>query len=101
MKILLDSKNPDVFNVGNPTPEVSMIELTEIIKKVIKNSFDKYPFFKVCSNTYSNNLSTIFAMRKFGFIKEGHRKYHRVFQDTRVDLLEYSLFLEYGEVVEK
>ena len=39
MKILLDSKNPDVFNVGNPTPEVSMIELTEIIKKVIKDDF--------------------------------------------------------------
>ena len=39
MKILLDSKNPDVFNVGNPTPEVSMVELTEIIKKVIKDDF--------------------------------------------------------------
>ena len=39
MKILLDSKAPDVFNVGNPTPEVSMVELTEIIKKVIKDDF--------------------------------------------------------------
>jgi UDP-glucuronate decarboxylase len=39
MKILLDSKTPDVFNVGNPTPEVSMIELTQIIKKVIKEDF--------------------------------------------------------------
>ncbi len=39
MKILLDSKTPDVFNVGNPTPEVSMIELTELIKKVIKDDF--------------------------------------------------------------
>ena len=39
MKILLDSKAPDVFNVGNPKPEVSMIELTEIIKKVIKDDF--------------------------------------------------------------
>jgi UDP-glucuronate decarboxylase len=39
MKILLDSKNPDVFNVGNPTPEVSMIELTQIIKRVIKDDF--------------------------------------------------------------
>jgi len=36
MKILLDSKTPDVFNVGNPKPEVSMIELSEIIKKVLK-----------------------------------------------------------------
>jgi UDP-glucuronate decarboxylase len=39
MKILLDSKNPDVFNVGNPTPEVSMVELTQIIKKVIQEDF--------------------------------------------------------------
>lgn len=75
--------------------------LQNCFKKVIKKSFDKYPFFKICSHTYSNNLPTIFAMRKFGFIKEGCRKYHRVFQDIRVDLLEYSIFLEYGEVVEK
>ena len=39
MKILLDSKSPDVFNVGNPTPEISMIELTQIIKRVIKDDF--------------------------------------------------------------
>ena len=39
IKILLDSKSPDVFNVGNPTPEVSMIELTQIIKRVIKKDF--------------------------------------------------------------
>jgi UDP-glucuronate decarboxylase len=39
MKILLDSKNPDVFNVGNPTPEVSMVELTQVIKKVIQEDF--------------------------------------------------------------
>jgi UDP-glucuronate decarboxylase len=39
MKILLDSKNPDVFNVGNPTPEISMIELSQIIKRVIKDDF--------------------------------------------------------------
>jgi len=39
MKILLDSKNPEVFNVGNPTPEVSMVELTQIIRKIIKEDF--------------------------------------------------------------
>ena len=47
MKILLDSKNPDVFNVGNPKPEVSMIELSEIIQKVlnqkIKVEITSYP----------------------------------------------------------
>jgi RimJ/RimL family protein N-acetyltransferase len=67
--------------------------------KVIKMSFGSYPFFKICADTYSKNLPTIFAMKKFGFTKEGHRKYHRVFEDIRVDLLEYSLFLEHGEPV--
>ena len=47
MKILLDSKNPDVFNVGNPKPEVSMLELSEIIQKVlnqnIKVEITNYP----------------------------------------------------------
>ena len=47
MKILLDSKEADVFNVGNPKPEVSMVELTKIIKNVIKEDFEveliKYP----------------------------------------------------------
>ncbi len=69
------------------------------VKKALKTSFGEYPFFKICSNTYSNNLSAIFGIRKFGFVKEGIRKYHRVFEHTRVDLLEYSLFLEYGEPV--
>jgi RimJ/RimL family protein N-acetyltransferase len=68
-------------------------------KKSLKMSFGIYPFFKVCSNTYSNNLPTIFAIKKLGYVKEGLRKYHRVFEDTRVDLLEYSLFLEYGKPV--
>ena len=70
-------------------------------RKSLKMSFGIYPFFKVCSNTYSNNLPTIFAIKKLGYVKEGLRKYHRVFEDTRVDLLEYSLFLEYGEPVKK
>ena len=47
MKILLDAKEPDVFNVGNPTPEVSMIELADTIKKIlgseIKVELSSYP----------------------------------------------------------
>lgn len=35
MKILLDSKTPDVFNVGNPSPEISMIGLAKLIKQLI------------------------------------------------------------------
>lgn len=69
------------------------------VKKSLKMSFGTYPFFKVCSNTYSNNLPTIFSIKKLGFVKEGIRKQHCVFGNSRVDLLEYSLFLEYGEPV--
>jgi UDP-glucuronate decarboxylase len=47
MKILLESKNPDVFNVGNPKPEVSMIELAKLIEKVLdkklKSEITSYP----------------------------------------------------------
>jgi len=35
MKILLESKNPDVYNVGNPSPEISMIDLANRIKKLV------------------------------------------------------------------
>lgn len=70
-------------------------------KIVYKRCFSNYSFFKICISAYSNNLSSIFAAKKLGFIKEGHKKHHRVFEDTRVDLLEYSLFLEYGEPIVK
>jgi UDP-glucuronate decarboxylase len=47
MKILLDGKSPNVYNVGNPSPEISITELAEKIRqKVDKNiSVDivKYP----------------------------------------------------------
>ena len=38
MKVLLETKNAEVYNVGNPKPEVSMIELSEIIKKVLNKN---------------------------------------------------------------
>ncbi|CAB4829400.1 unannotated protein [freshwater metagenome] len=34
LKVILDSKVPDVFNVGNPEPEISMIELAERFSKI-------------------------------------------------------------------
>ena len=47
MKILLDGKSPNVYNVGNPSPEISITKLAEKIRqKVDKNiSVDivKYP----------------------------------------------------------
>jgi RimJ/RimL family protein N-acetyltransferase len=67
--------------------------------KIYTTFFAQYPFFKICITAYSNNLPSIFAAKKLGFVKEGHKKHHRVFENTRVDLLEYSLFLEYGKKV--
>lgn len=36
--VLLDSKKADVFNVGNPKPEITMIELAEKFSKIAKSS---------------------------------------------------------------
>jgi UDP-glucuronate decarboxylase len=36
MKILLDTKIPDVFNVGNPNPEISMKQLANLVNSISK-----------------------------------------------------------------
>ena len=33
--ILIEGKNPDVYNVGNPIPEISMHKLASLVKEVI------------------------------------------------------------------
>lgn len=38
MKILLDSSQADVFNVGNPSPEISMTDLANLICKITKST---------------------------------------------------------------
>jgi UDP-glucuronate decarboxylase len=51
LKVLLDAPEPDVFNIGNPKPEISMLELVQEIGLVldrkielIKQSYpDSYP----------------------------------------------------------
>lgn len=47
MKILLESKKPDVYNVGNPSPEISMIDLANrirnLLSKDIKIELIEYP----------------------------------------------------------
>lgn len=46
-KILVESKTPDVFNIGNPTPEISMIDLAKLCVEIsgTKSNFEiiKYP----------------------------------------------------------
>jgi UDP-glucuronate decarboxylase len=47
MKIILDAQTPDVFNVGNPNPEISILDLANMVERVaspgIKVDVIKYP----------------------------------------------------------
>ena len=47
IKILVESKTPDVFNIGNPTPEISMIDLAKLCVEISggRSKFEviKYP----------------------------------------------------------
>jgi UDP-glucuronate decarboxylase len=35
LKVLLDAPAPDVYNIGNPKPEISMLDLVQEIRKII------------------------------------------------------------------
>ena len=37
-KIILDTKTPDVFNVGNPKPEISITDLAKMVNSIVGNS---------------------------------------------------------------
>ena len=47
MKILLDADKPNAFNVGNPTPEISMNDLASKVQALLGNNIQieniKYP----------------------------------------------------------
>jgi UDP-glucuronate decarboxylase len=47
LKVLVDSETPDVFNVGNPLPEISMNELAKIVLEItamkVESKLSKYP----------------------------------------------------------
>jgi UDP-glucuronate decarboxylase len=38
LKVLVEAKEPDVFNVGNPSPEINMLDLVSEISKVTGNN---------------------------------------------------------------
>ena len=40
VKILVDSNQPDVYNVGNPKPEISMLQLVELVQKVVPDKIE-------------------------------------------------------------
>ena len=39
LKVLVEAKDPDVFNVGNPTPEINMLDLVSEISRVKGHDF--------------------------------------------------------------
>ena len=47
LKVLVDSETPDVFNVGNPSPEISMNELAKTVLEIsaikVESKLSKYP----------------------------------------------------------
>ncbi len=47
MRILVDSKDPDVFNIGNPTPEITIIDLAKLCLEISESQVGidviKYP----------------------------------------------------------
>jgi UDP-glucuronate decarboxylase len=47
IKVLVDSEKPNVFNVGNPTPEISMNELAKIVLEIsgkkVESKLSEYP----------------------------------------------------------
>lgn len=40
LKVLVDSETPDVFNVGNPSPEISMSELAKLVLDISSKKVD-------------------------------------------------------------
>jgi RimJ/RimL family protein N-acetyltransferase len=73
--------------------------ISGLVPKALETSFGEYPFFKGSALALSNNLLSIFALRKLGFVKEGIKKYHWNFEGTQIHLYDYGLFLEYGKII--
>ena len=48
LKVILDGKKGEVYNIGNPSPEVSMIDVVQSIQQVLKRDipFDVIPYPK-------------------------------------------------------
>ena len=46
LKVILDGKKGEVYNIGNPSPEVSMIDVVQSIQQVLKRDipFDVIPY---------------------------------------------------------
>ena len=71
LKVLVEAKEPDVFNVGNPTPEINMLDLVAEISKVkgenlsleLQNYPETYPADE--PNRRCPDISKLTALTRF------------------------------------
>jgi UDP-glucuronate decarboxylase len=71
LKVLVEAKEPDVFNVGNPTPEINMLDLVVEISKVkgenlaleLQNYPETYPADE--PNRRCPDISKLTALTRF------------------------------------
>jgi UDP-glucuronate decarboxylase len=86
LKVLVNSKKPDVFNVGNPRPEISINDLVKVIGNVLNieprishiNYPDSYPAdepMRRCPDI--NKIETLLNYVPSVSLEEGLKKFFR------------------------
>ncbi len=65
--------------------------MTQAIGRMIFLAFSTFDLKKVYAGTYENNIASMRTLEKNGFVLEGRRVEHLVFEGQRVDMLEYGL----------
>lgn len=67
---------------------------TEAIKLAVDYAFTQLKLYKLIAGVYANNLGSIKALEKVGFIKCGKHIDHCVFDNHRVDTLIFEIINE-------
>ena len=94
MRLILSNNKPDVYNVGNPNPEVSINELAELIARILGKQLN------ISHTDYPNSYPPDEPMRRCPDISKIQQAVHYI---PKVDLEEgLSRFLKWAdEVYEK
>jgi len=67
--------------------------MTEAISKIIEIAKNELNLKKLCAGVVSDNIASIKTFEKNGFIKEGVRKNHLIYDEKVYDQFDYALFL--------
>lgn len=65
---------------------------TQAIQEMLKLASEKLGLYKVFAGVYANNIGSIKALKKSGFIECGRFKDHCVIDEERVDVLHFEIF---------